>query len=51
MKCSVCGKKEIKFIMGDVGSLVASYYCSKTCIANRTIKIHNIKRLKQTDGL
>lgn len=45
MICSVCKKKEAKYRMGDEGSFVTSYYCSKSCIGQRTIEVHHVEKI------
>ena len=43
MKCSVCGKKEIKWITTDLGSYDYGF-CSKVCIANNAIRHFELKK-------
>ena len=42
-------KDNNKIMMGREGSLAASYYCSKSCIGQRTIEVHRIELLKGDD--
>ena len=44
--CSVCKKKPAKYIMGRNSAVTKMLFCSKTCIANRTIKHYKIEELK-----
>jgi len=47
MKCSVCKKKDIKFAIMTNGAPKEVWYgfCSKVCIANRTIKHYGMKKV------
>ena len=52
MKCSVCKKKDIKFGIFTNGAPSKLWYgfCSKVCIANRSIYHHNIKVIKNGEN-
>jgi hypothetical protein len=43
--CSVCKKKEAKWVLGFSSPVLRVQFCSKTCIANHTIKHYKIKKL------
>ena len=45
MKCSYCHKKEAIYMM-PIYSQIG--FCSKVCIANHTIKLYNIKKIKES---
>jgi len=45
MICCVCKKKEAKFVMPKVLS-TQSGFCSRVCIANKTIKHYKITKIK-----
>ena len=47
-KCMECGKpaKWVKWSNNEVPSKIIYGFCSKTCIANKSIKFRNLKKKK-----
>jgi hypothetical protein len=46
MLCCVCRKKECKFVISYGGYPGHKFgFCSKVCIANKTINLFNIKKV------
>jgi len=50
MKCCICKKKDIKYIMMERSSMKYGF-CSKTCIANRSIEYFNIRKLNKGEKI
>jgi len=48
-KCMECGKpaKWVKWSNNEVPSKIIYGFCSKTCIANKSIKFRNLKKEMQ----
>ena len=50
MKCCMCKEKDIKYIMMEHSSMKYGF-CSKTCIANRSIEHFSIRKLGKNEGI
>ena len=44
VKCDYCKKKDGKYLMED--TIKDYYFCSKDCIANKSIDVWHIKRIE-----